>query len=116
MHRRRRRRRILLGGALVVGAGALAYKLGKKDTQQIEQHTGRSVEEMSDEELEAAANELNLRKEPLTDEDQQYVDEQGSDEQEPSYLDELKKLGQLKDEGVITDEEFTAKKKQLLGL
>ena len=119
MHRRRRRRRVLLGGALVVGAGALAYKLGKNDTQQIEEHTGRSVEEMSDEELEAAVNELNLRKEPLDESDQQYIDEQGShedDDDEPSYLDELERLAQLKDEGVITDEEFTAKKKELLGL
>jgi hypothetical protein len=117
VHRRRRRRRILLGGALLVGTGAVAYKLGKNDTQKIEEHTGRSVEEMSDEELEAAANELNLRKEPLTDEDQQYIDDQGPDEEEePSYLDELEKLAKLKDEGVITDEEFTAKKKQLLGL
>jgi len=29
---------------------------------------------------------------------------------------ELEKLGQLKADGVITEEEFTAKKKQLLGL
>ena len=35
---------------------------------------------------------------------------------EPSYLDELEKLAQLRDEGVITDEEFEAKKKELLGL
>ena len=116
MHRRRRRRRILLGGALLVGTGALAYKLGKKDTQQIEEHYGRSVEEMSDEELEAAVNELNLRKEPLDEDDQQYLDEQESPAGEPSYLDELQRLAQLKDEGIISDEEFVAKKKQLLGL
>ena len=30
--------------------------------------------------------------------------------------DEIRKLAQLRDEGVITDEEFTAKKKQLLGI
>ena len=65
--RRRRRRRVLVGGAIVVGTGALAYKLGKNQTQQIEQQYGRSVEEMSDEELEQAVEELNLRKEPLDD-------------------------------------------------
>lgn len=35
--------------------------------------------------------------------------------QDDSY-DQLAKLGQLKDQGVITQEEFDAKKKQILGL
>ena len=30
--------------------------------------------------------------------------------------DEIRKLAQLKDEGLLTEEEFTAKKKQLLGI
>ena len=33
-----------------------------------------------------------------------------------SVADELKKYKELKDEGVLTEEEFQAKKKQLLGL
>ena len=32
------------------------------------------------------------------------------------YIDELKKLAELRDLGIITDEEFEAKKKELLGL
>ena len=36
--------------------------------------------------------------------------------EEPSPLDEVERLTQLKDEGVITEEEFEAKKKQLLDL
>jgi hypothetical protein len=49
-------------------------------------------------------------------------DEQG-DEQvdegaapEPSYIAELEQLADLKAKGVITDDEFAAKKQQLLGL
>jgi len=34
----------------------------------------------------------------------------------PSNLDELEKLAALKDKGIITEEEFAQKKKQLLGL
>jgi Short C-terminal domain len=34
----------------------------------------------------------------------------------PSYTDELERLAQLRDQGVITSEDFEAKKKQLLGL
>lgn len=35
---------------------------------------------------------------------------------EPDSLDQLKKLAELRDAGVVSDEEFQAKKKQLLGL
>jgi hypothetical protein len=35
---------------------------------------------------------------------------------ESSAIDQIKKLAELKDAGVLTEEEFTAKKKQLLGI
>jgi hypothetical protein len=35
---------------------------------------------------------------------------------EPDYLGELERLSQLRDQGIITDEDFEAKKKQLLGI
>ena len=35
---------------------------------------------------------------------------------QPDYTDELAKLAKLRDDGVVTPEEFEAKKKQLLGL
>jgi hypothetical protein len=35
---------------------------------------------------------------------------------EPDYTAELEKLAQLKQQGVITEEEFQAKKKQILGI
>jgi hypothetical protein len=35
---------------------------------------------------------------------------------EPDYMAELEKLAQLKNQGVITEDEFQAKKKQLLGI
>ncbi len=107
---------MLVGGAVVVGAGALAYKLSKKDSQQIEQHSGVPVEEMTDEELEAAVNELNLRKEPLDANDQAYLETQAeAPAAEPDYLDQLERLGKLKEQGILTDAEFEAKKQEILG-
>src|SRR3954469_15471344 len=35
---------------------------------------------------------------------------------EPDYMAELEQLAQLRNQGIITDEEFEAKKKQLLGI
>jgi hypothetical protein len=35
---------------------------------------------------------------------------------EPEYLAELERLAQLREQGILSEEEFQAKKKQLLGL
>ena len=115
--RRRRRRRVLLVGGLVAFG---AYKMSKKDANRIKEHTGTNPEEMTDEELEKAMKELNIEKQMRDDSDQEVNEgapagkSQGTGE--PSYLDELERLAQLKDQGVITKEEFETKKQQLLGL
>ena len=35
---------------------------------------------------------------------------------EPEYVGELERLAQLRDQGILSDEEFGAKKKQILGI
>ena len=35
---------------------------------------------------------------------------------EPEYVGELERLAQLRDQGIISDDDFEAKKKQLLGI
>ena len=115
MRRRRRRRRILLiGGLLAFGA----YKMSKKDAQRVEEHTGKSPEDMTDAEVEKAMDELNIEKQYRDDSDQEYVEDTAAQagQGESSYIDELERLAKLKDDGVITKEEFEDKKKQLLGL
>ena len=91
-----------------------AYKLSKKDVERVEEHTGKPAEELSDEELEQAMDDLGIEGEEMTDEEMDYVDEQ--DPEEDDYIAELERLAQLKDQGIITEEEFEAKKKQLLDL
>jgi hypothetical protein len=119
-HRRRRRRRVLLVGGLVAFG---AYKMSKKDADRIEEHTGTSPEEMTDEELERAMAELNIEKQYRDESDQEYADDSADqdyddyeDAGEGDYLDELERLAELKEQGILTEEEFQAKKKQLLGL
>jgi hypothetical protein len=122
--RRRRRRRIILASGLIVVGGR---KMRKSDVEQVEEHTGKSAEDLTDEELDQATNELGIEGEEMTDEEWEYVEEQDVQEKdepistdapagEPDYLNELERLAHLHDQGVITDEEFTMKKKQLLGL
>jgi hypothetical protein len=95
----------------------LIYKLSKQDTEKIEEHTGQSAEDLSDEELQQAMRDLNIKSQDLTDEDRAALQQPEPEAAaETSYLDELERLGQLRDQGIITDEEFQAKKQELLGL
>ena len=54
----------MVGGMvlLAVGAGAAAVKLSQKDAQRIEEHTGASVEELSDDELTGAMQDLGIQR------------------------------------------------------
>ena len=154
MHRRMRRR-MIIGGMVVLGVGYGAYKLTQSQTQQIEKHTGKKAEDLSEEELEGAMDELGIQAQEPTDEEiamleaenepdeksatpaasQGTTDEETAmleAENEPdeksatptasqgttdeSYLDELERLASFRDQGIITQEEFDAKKKDLLGL
>jgi len=102
---------LLVGGLLAFGA----YKLSKRDVQRVEEHTGKSADELTDEQLEQAMDQLGIDKQTLTDEDQTYIDQQ-EDGGDSGNLDEIERLGKLKDQGYISEDEFEMKKKQLLGL
>ena len=108
--RRRRRRIILVGGLIALGA----YKLSTRDVERVEEHTGKSAEDLTDEELDQAMDDLNISKEEMTDEEWEQVDK--ADAEEDDYIEQLERLGELRDQGILTDEEFEAKKKQLLDL
>ena len=115
--RRRRRRRIILVGGMVALGTAAVYKMSKKDVERVEEHTGKTAEELSDEELQAAIDDLQIQVDELSDAEYAEVEKADAEEEaEDSYLDELERLSDLRDKGIITDEEFEAKKKQLLGL
>lgn len=133
--RRRFRRRLLVGG-MVVLAGSMVYKMSKQDADRVEQHTGQSVEELSDEELQMAMKQLGIQNQALTEQEMALAKQEAArldedddeEEDEPAaaaaasapaggdYLDELERLAGLRDKGILTDAEFEAKKKQLLGL
>ena len=118
--RGRRRRRALVTLLAVGGTAAVAYKIGRNNAQKIEQYTGKPLDDLSEEELSAAMDDLNIdlpEEEGQADaqvEDDYYEEDDYVDE--PDYIDELERLAALKEKGIISQEEFDAKKKQLLGL
>jgi len=111
---RRRRRIILIGGLVALGA----WKLSKRDVDRVEEHTGKSADDLSDKELEQAMEDLNIEKQPMDEKDQAYVasEEQATEEGKTSYIDDIERLSKLKDQGIITEEEFQTKKQQLLDM
>ncbi len=108
--RRRRRRRIILASGLIALG---VYKLSKKDVQRVEEQTGKPAEELTDEELDQAMDDLNIPKDEMSDDEWDYVEKEDAQD---DYLDEIERLGELRDQGILTDEEFEAKKKQLLDI
>jgi hypothetical protein len=124
---------------LAVGGTAAAIKLTQKDAQRIEEHAGASVEELTEEELVEAMRLLGIKSIELDDIDRAAITDQQdyslddaprpapeapppaaaapvTAEPEPSYLDELERLADLRDRGIISEDDFEAKKGQLLGL
>ena len=49
-------------------------------------------------------------------EQQAYAQQAAAAPAEPDYTAELQQLAQLRSQGILTDEEFEAKKKQILGI
>jgi hypothetical protein len=120
---------------VLIGGGAMVYKLTKQDAQKIEEYTGVPPEQLEDEDLQQAMVDLNIQSQDLTAEDKAALnqadaaEQQASDQaaaaavsaasaqsQQDDYIAQLKKLAELRDAGILTDEEFEAKKKQILGL
>jgi hypothetical protein len=66
-----------LAGGAVVWAG---HKLSKKNAQKIEEHTDKPADELSDEEVEAAMEELGIQEEELTEEDKAAIEAAGDEE------------------------------------
>ena len=95
--RRRTRRRI----------SRRAAALSAQQKAQIEKQTGKSVDDMSDDELEAEMDKRGME-----------IQEEAAGERSDTgdYTAELEKLAGLRDKGIITEEEFQTKKKQILGL
>ena len=105
MHRRRRRRRMMLVGGLVAFG---TYKMSTRDADRIKESTGKDPEDMTDEELEASMEQLDIEK--------QYRDADDAEIPAPtSAAAELEKLAAMHKDGLLSDAEFTQAKAKVLG-
>jgi uncharacterized protein YpuA (DUF1002 family) len=67
--RRRMRRRMVIGGAVLVAAGTSAVKMSQTEVQQVEQHTGQKAEDLSEEQLDTAMEQLGIEGQEPTDQE-----------------------------------------------
>jgi len=99
------RRRPLLRAAAV---GGTAYAVGR--------HSGRRREEQAYAESEQNQRIADLEQQQYQQQQyQQPPPQQAPPAQGPSMLDQLNQLNELRQQGALTDEEFTAAKAKLLG-
>jgi hypothetical protein len=66
---RRIRRRMVVAGAVISAVGMRAVKMTQIDVRQVEQHTGMKAEDLSEEQLDAAMNDLGLEGQEPTDQE-----------------------------------------------
>ena len=58
----------------MIGGAYSSYKLSQQDVQQIEQHTGKSADDLSEQEIEAAMDDLGIQDQELTPEDEAAIE------------------------------------------
>ena len=63
------RRRMIVAGAVIVAVGTSATKMSQSEVQQVEQHTGAKVEDLSEEQLDAAMGDLGIEGQEPTDQE-----------------------------------------------
>lgn len=123
--RRRMRRRIIIGGAVLIAAGTAAVKMSKGEVEQVEQYTGQKVEDLSEEQLDAAMSDLGIEGQEPTDQEMAMLEAEeqpGTSGQgyapasQADLITQLERLGTLKAHGILTEEEFQAQKAKLLGM
>jgi hypothetical protein len=114
---------MFVAGAVLLAVGTSAVKMSPNEVQQVEQYTGQKAEDLSEEQLDAAMEELGIEGQEPTDqeiamleaEDQKAQPAPGvSPSSQDDMISKLERLGTLKAQGLLTDEEFALAKQKLL--
>jgi hypothetical protein len=122
---------ILLAG----DSGDPPVKITTQEAQRIQEDTGLPPAQLEDNDLRESMQELNIRSAPLTPQDQQALGIPVTPQPQPgtttvmhqaprpppadpqtSMEQQLQSLQNMKEQGLISDDDYNAKKKQVLGI
>jgi hypothetical protein len=68
------RRRLLVGGAVLFAVAGAAHKMSQKDVQKVEQQAGKPVEQMNEQELQAAMKKAGVQEQQITPDDERAME------------------------------------------
>jgi hypothetical protein len=114
---------MIIGGAVLIAAGTSAVKMSQSEVQQVEQHTGQKPEDLTEEQLDSAMEELGIEGQEPTDQEMSMLEAEDQHAQpvpenisapQDDMIKQLERLGALKAQGLLTEEEFAAAKQKLL--
>jgi hypothetical protein len=60
---------MVVAGGVIIAAGMSAVKMSQSEVQQVEQHTGAKVEDLTEEQLDAAMSDLGIEGQEPTDQE-----------------------------------------------
>jgi hypothetical protein len=114
---------MFVAGAVLLAVGTSAVKMSPNEVEQVEQYTGQKAEDLTEEQLDSAMEQLGIEGQEPSDqeiamleaEDQKAQPASGySSPPEDDMLSKLERLGTLKAQGLLTEEEFAVAKQKLL--
>jgi hypothetical protein len=119
----RRIARVAVGSAVIAGtAGAVHHHQEQRWARKEQEAYQASAEQQQLADQQAQIEQLQQQQQYAAPPPQyaapppQYAPAAPAEPATPSYVDELQRLATLRDQGIISAEDFEAKKKQLLGL
>jgi hypothetical protein len=104
-------RTAVIAGTATATANVVSGAMGGGSKQAAAQQDAAQQQQMN--ELQAQQNQLAAQQQALAE--QQAASDQASNEFDQQLV-QIQKLSALKDQGIITEEEFQAKKAQILGI
>jgi hypothetical protein len=114
---------MFVAGAVLLAVGTSAVKMSPDEVEQVEQYTGQKAEDLSEEQLDTAMEQLGIEGQEPTDQEIAMLEAEDQQAQplsvnspasQEDMISKLERLGTLKAQGLLTEEEFAIAKGKLL--
>jgi hypothetical protein len=115
----RRIARVAVGSAVMAGtAGAVHHHQQKRwnSKEQAQYQASAEQQQLAEQQAQIEQLQQQQQQQQYAPPPPQYAPAAPAETAAPAYVDELQRLAKLRDQGIISSEDFDAKKRQLLGI